>query len=110
MQQARLDAGADVLEGEGRSVEELESEDPVGDAHQGYREVERVCDERVERGLRNLIAQQVHANDRRNRNNPGGASNRLELCGGKRLETLRHIQAAVGSGAGKERVDERHRW
>ena len=46
VQQARLDAGADVLEGEGRPVKQLERPHAFGDLDERDGEIERVADQR----------------------------------------------------------------
>ena len=87
VQQPRLHAGADVLEGQGRPVKQLQDPGAIGDLNERNREIQRILDQRRHRRRGDLVAEQVAADRRANRDDVGavrGASSRPGGTGSSR--------------------------
>src|SRR5690349_17189414 len=105
MQQPGLCPRADVLERHRRPVKQLERPDVLGDGDEGNGEIERILDEGAQRIGCDLVAQQVGADNRADLDDIAvGGANRIHLRRRERIQPLRHVEAAIRSRAGKQRI------
>ena len=106
--QARHDARADVLEGERRTVKQLEREDARLDLDERDREVQRLDDHRFERGGIDLAAGERPQCAKADFGQRAPRKPR-QLVGGPGLDCFGNVEAAVRRQPFEERVGERNR-